>query len=443
MPRANLQMYAGTMAEGLDRRSFLATTAAVAGAAAAPGVPLATGAKRRRPPIGSGGEPMGLDQLAALAKKLGGGYPVLILDLAALDQNMGVVARFAKEQGWAVRPALKSFRAPELTSYVLRRLPEPRGLVFNLYEVDPIVAAAPSGTDLMGGYPPTFGELRAFLSRRGPRKRHRVRILVDSVPLLEELARLARTTPRRLPLDVALELDVGMGRGGMNEPGELAEAIAILQREKARLKLGAVLGYDGHATLNGDANYRQAVATQAQEFYNRHLEELNGAFDTAKLIRNGPASSNYRNWVGGPANEISPGSAFLFAGYLNGGYDTEGLAPALTMCGAVRRITSDHPSLPLTGASPPGASEMEIIVQGVGSAGEVVLPAGASEDEASGGGDALVVPKGSVALGDYVLYRPTQTEVGVQQFDAMVAVRAGTVRRTWAVQPRPRGRTST
>ena len=383
---------------------------------------------------------MDLPALARLSKKLGGGYPVLILDLAALDRNTAVLTSFAREQGWAVRPALKSFRSPRLTAYLLRRLPQPRGLIFNLYEVDPIVAAAPAGVDLMGGYPPTVGELRAHLARRGPRKRHRVRLLVDSVPLLEELARLARRTPRRLPLDVALELDVGMGRGGMNEPGELAAAIEILRREKDRLRLGAVVGYDGHATLNGDANYRRTVATQAMQFYRGHLEELSSFADPQKLIRNGPASSNYRNWVGGPANEISPGSAFLYAGYLNGGYDTAGLFPALTMAGAVRRITSDHPSLPLTGTSPPGATEQEIVVQGVGSADECVWPEGARLDEASGGGDALVVPKGSVALGDYVLFRPIQTEVGVQQFDAMVAVRDGRARRTWKVQPRPSGR---
>ena len=427
------------MAEGLDRRAFLAGSAAAVGAAAA-APPLPALAARRRQPIGSGGTPMDLPSLAKLARRLGGGYPVLILDLAALDQNTKVVTSFAKEQGWAVRPALKSFRSPQLTSYLLRRLPEPRGLVFNLYEVDPIVAAAPTGVDLLGGYPPTVGELRAFLRRRGPRKRHRIRFLIDSVPLLEELARLARQTPRRLPLDVALELDVGMGRGGMNEPGELAAAIEILRSEKARLRLGAVLGYDGHATLDGDATYRKGVATQAMDFYRRHLDELAAFVDPETLIRNGPASSNYRNWVGGPANEISPGSAFLFAGYLNGGYDTEGLAPALAMAGAVRRITSDHPSLPLTGTSPPGATEQEIIVQGVGGADEVVWPEGARVDEASGGGDALVVPKGSVALGEYVIYRPTQTEVGVQVFDAMVAVRDGRARRIWRVQPRPRGK---
>ena len=88
--------------------------------------------------------------------------------------------------------------------------------------------------------------------------------------------------------------------------------------------------------------------------YRVHLQNLNelgaGLFDPRALIRNGPGSSNYRNWVGGPANEISCGSAFVFAGYLDGGFDTAGLAPALTMAGAVRRITSDHPSVPVTGA---------------------------------------------------------------------------------------------
>jgi hypothetical protein len=169
------------------------------------------------------------------------------------------------------------------------------------------------------------------------------------------------------------------------------------------------------------------VATQAMQAYRNLLGDLDPE------VRNGPGSSNYRNWVGGPANEISPGSAFLFAGYLNGGYDREGLAPALTLGGAVRRITSDHPSAPVIGIAQPGASEMEIIVQGVAPAGELVHPQGGREDQASGGGDALIVPKGSVALGDYVLYRPTQTEGAILSFHELVAVRDGRVLRRWPV----------
>lgn len=434
----------------MSRRRFLAATTAAAATAAAPRPTLGFTATRgaRQRPLGSGGEPMPLEQLATLARGQGDGYPVLFLDLAALDGNVRVVTDFARAQNWAVRPALKSFRSPKLIAYLLRRLPQPRGLVFNLYEVDPIVAAAPRGTDLMTGYPPTFGELRSYLRSAPPRgqRRHRLRILIDSVPLMEELARRARQTPRPLPIEVALELDVGMGRGGMNGADEIGASLDILRAERRRLKLTAVLGYDGHATLRGDPPYRRLVATQAQAAYRSHLNDLaelgSDLYDARTLVRNGPGSSNYRNWVGGPANEISPGSAFLFARYLEDGYDTGGLEYALAMAGGVRRVTSDHPSVPVTGTSPPNADEQEIIVQGVGDPGELVYPEGAREDEASGGGDSLVVPKGSVGLGDYVIYRPLQTEVGIQRFDSIVAVRNGKVRRRWPVFARPAGKGS-
>ena len=426
---------------GLDRREFIAASGAAAVAAAAPaGEALA--ARRRKPPkppLGAGGTPMPLDALAKLAREQGRGHPVLVLDLAAVDQNVRAVVDFATAQGWGVRPALKSFRSPALISYLLNRLPQPRGLVFDLREVDPIIAQAPKHTDLMTGYPPTFGELADFLATKSPRgqRKHRLRILVDSVPLMEHLAQVARTSRRRLPLEVAIELDVGMGRGGINDRDELRACLEVLRAARDRLRLTAVLGYDGHATLRGDSDYRRLVATQAMESYRGHLAALaelgKDLYDDASLIRNGPGSSNYRNWTGGPANEVGCGSAFLYAGYLNGGYDTDGLAPALTMAGAVRRVTSDHPSAPVIGIGQPGATEMEIIVQGVGAPGELVHPAGGREDQASGGGDALIVPKGSVALGDHVLYRPEQTETGILRFHELIAVREGRVLRRWPV----------
>ena len=426
---------------GLDRRTFIAASAAAASTAAAPREVAAAARKRKKPkpPLGAGGTPMTLEQLAKLAREVGRGQPVLFLDLAAVDRNIGTVVDFARAQGWGVRPALKTFRSPALVSYLLNRLPEPRGLVFNLAEADAIVAQAPKRTDLMTGYPPTFGELSTYLKSKPPQRQraHRLRILTDSLALTEHLAALARSVRRPGPIEVALELDVGMGRGGMNDREELRACLDVLRAARDNVKLTAVLGYDGHATLRGDPEYRRLVAAQAQESYRAHLTALkelgSGLYDEATLIRNGPGSSNYRNWTGGPANEIGCGSAFLFAGYLNGGYDTDGLAPALTLGGAVRRITSDHPSAPVLGITQPGASEMEIIVQGVAPAGELVHPAGGRADEASGGGDALVVPKGSVALGDYVLYRPTQTEGAILSYDELIAVREGRLLRRWPV----------
>jgi D-serine deaminase-like pyridoxal phosphate-dependent protein len=435
---------------GVGRRTFLAAgAAAVAGSVALPVAAVATGKERLaseplpEPAIGAGGQPMSLSELAQLAREIGHGQPVALLDLAAVDQNVKVVVDFARGQGWAVRPAMKTFRSPGLISYVLERMPQPRALIFNLAEVDSIVATAPPNPDLMTGYPPTFGQLEAFLGRPAPsgQRPHTVRILIDSVPLMVRLAELVQTTPRQLPIDVALELDVGMGRGGFNDGRELQAAIDVFRTVGDRLRLGAVVGYDGHATLTGTGPYRKLVATQAMRAYRQLLQELRkragDLYDEEALIRNGPASSNYRNWRGGPANEISCGSAFLRAGYLDGGYDVRGLTHALTLAGAVIRITSDSPSVPVTQSTLPGSTKEEIIVQSVGTPEEMVYPPKAQTDELSGAGNAMVVPKGSVKLGDYVLYRPTQTEDGITRFQSLVAVREGQVLRVWPTFPQP------
>ena len=100
-------------------------------------------------------------------------------------------------------------------------------------------------------------------------------------------------------------------------------------------------------------------------------------------------------------------------------------------------MTSDHPSVPVTGTAPPGATEQEIIVQAIAPPSELVHPPGAREDELSGGGDSLVVPKGSVAIGDYVLFRPLQLETMVANFEALWVAREGRLRRLWSIPRRP------
>jgi D-serine deaminase-like pyridoxal phosphate-dependent protein len=97
------------------------------------------------------------------------------------------------------------------------------------------MAAAPAGTDLLMGYPPTHGELRAYLGSAPPRgqRRHRLTLLASSVDILEEMARLARTTHRPVPLRVGLEFDSGEGRGGFHHPAQISAAIRVLRRTLA------------------------------------------------------------------------------------------------------------------------------------------------------------------------------------------------------------------
>jgi len=393
--------------------------------------------------LGSGGNPTSYPGLARLARSHGAGEPLMFVDLAAVDRNARVVVRFAQANHWAVRPALKAFQCPQLCAYILSRLPKPRGLVFHLRTVDQIMCRAPVGTDLLMGYPPTRGELRAYLQSAPPsgQRTHRLTLLASSVELLEEMAQLARTTPRRVPLDVGLELDSGEGRGGFHWAKDITAAITLLRRHRDRLRLRAVICYDGHATLTGEQSWRRQVAKQAQQHYIRYLRQLHDEgsdlFDAATLIRNGPASSNYRNWAGSRVcNEISPGSAFVYAGYLKT-FDHQGLASALTQAAPVLKDVGPYPSAPFTKVPLPPITGEEYFLKGStwpdqgGTQPAFVYPAGVNDDLAEGGRCMVYAPPHELSTEDYVLCWPNQSGDGIDYFGALHAVRGGRIVDLW------------
>ena len=437
----------------LSRRRLLEATGAAAAAglvgphakawAAAPAIGLPSRAGSPGRALGSAGSPTTNPALARLARSHGNGEPVMFLDLAAVDRNIKVIADFARANRWAVRPALKAFQCPRLCAYILSRLREPRGLVFHLRTVDQIMASAPAGTDLLMGYPPTRGELRAYLDSKPPRgqRAHRLTLLASSVELLQDMARLARTTRRPLPLSVGLEFDSGEGRGGFHRPADISAAIKVLRRHRDRLRLRAVLCYDGHATLTGDEQWRQFVAGQARGYYAGYLRQLHaeGAdlFDSAKLIRNGPASSNYRNWAGArECNEISPGSAFVYAGYLQT-FDHQGLASALTQAAPVLKDVGPYPAELITKTPLPPITGEEYFLKGStwpdqgGTQPGFVYPAGVEDDLREGGRCMVFAPPHELSTKDYVLCWPNQSGDGIDYFGALHVVRRGKLLDVW------------
>jgi D-serine deaminase-like pyridoxal phosphate-dependent protein len=286
--------------------------------------------------------------------------------------------------------------------------------------------------------------LRAFLTRRPPPRqpRHRLRFLVSSLNLLQELSDLARVTPRRLPLEVGLEFQSGEGRGGFQRAQDISAALKILRAARDRLRLTCVLCYDGHATLNGAQPYRKLVASQAQLFYAGYLDQLktegSDLYDERTLVRNGPASANYHNWAGSKVcNEISPGSAFVYAGYLSsGGFDNDGLTPAMIQCAPVLKDIGPYPSLPVIKTPLPGNQEEYFLIgsswpdQG-GNQPAFVFPDGTTDDPLEGGRAAVYAPKGSLGVEDYALCWPNQTGDGVDYFGSLTAIRNGRVLDVW------------
>jgi D-serine deaminase-like pyridoxal phosphate-dependent protein len=436
----------------VTRRRFMTAAGTVAAAAVA--APRATASVARRSigvhapvfaqSVGSGGRPTSHATLARLAREHGQGEPLMFVDLAAVDQNARVVIEFARAHRWAVRPALKVFQCPQLCAYIMRLLPEPRGLVFHLRTVDQVMEAAPAGTDLLMGYPPTRGELRAYLSSAPPtgQRPHRLTLLASSLEILDEMATLAPHSRRRLPLDVGLEFDSGEGRGGFHRPQDISAAIRLLRRARGHLRLRAVLCYDGHATATPAESWRKAVAKQASGYYQTYLHQLEheggDLFDSATLIRNGPGSANYRNWAGKPEiNEISPGSAFVYAGYIAAGFDPQGLAPALTQAAPVLKDVGPYPTQPITLKPLPPIVGEQYFLKGstwpdqAGIQPRFVYPPGVRDDQQEGGRCMVWAPDGELNASEYVLCWPNQGGDGIDYFGALHVVRDGRLLDVW------------
>lgn len=447
----------GDAVDALSRRGFLAASAAVGAAAAVPLAEaeraLASHPRRGSRDMGAGGSVTPPERLAQLSREMSDGSPLSFLDLAAFDNNFAIITGFSRTQRWAVRPALKSFHNARFIAYTLRRLAQPRGLIFHLRTVDDIMEHAPPGTDLMMGYPPALDEVSRYLRTPRPsrQRQHRVRILVDSVELLEHVARLARSSQKPLPIDIALQLESGFYLSGFRDAEALRPALELLRAERARLRLSAILCYDGYASFEANQAFRRRVVEEAQRRLAAWMAQLRNEaadlYDSASFVVNAPGSSTYQLWAGDAnLNEVSPGAAFLFHGYITGdGYDNAGLQPTLHHTSPVHRKGTGVPLTGLMRPIPPGKEEISCKggawPTSTGTVSQVVFPPGLEADDLSGGRGNnqahFLAPKGSLDRGDYVVFRPKHAGDGIDYFDALVAVREGRMIRIWDSFPRP------
>jgi D-serine deaminase-like pyridoxal phosphate-dependent protein len=406
--------------------------------------------------LGSGGRPMQLATVAALAKQIGNGEPVAIVDLAAVDRNCDRLTAWSARHGVAWRPAFKTLRSPELLAYVLDKLDRPRVMIHHLRDLAQALPHVPAGTDFLMGYPPTLGELRQHVRSRPPRseRRHVLRINVDSIALLRALDALSKHTPRTLPIDLALELYNGSPRGGFDPGTELTEALRIVRSARGRLRLGALLCYDALAAATSDVPSRKTAAQFAQNnlelAYKAVLAQARDLVDVKTFVRNGPGSANYPNWAGSTAaNEFSAGSAVLFADYLDAYDISAGLLKGLYLCAPVLRLP-ENTVFGKAGLGIPAGMELVFIKSGGWPTGnnptlsKLVYPHGLLEGPVYGRGSnasgLILARSGELTLGDYVVETAQQVMEGQDYFGALYAVREGKVRALWPTVSRWLGR---
>lgn len=252
-------------------------------------------------------------RLDEIAKREGGGIPRLLIDLPRLDANVDLTVRLLGKR--ALRIVVKSLPSIELLRRVADRAGTRRFMCFHWPFLLQLARAFPDA-DVMLGKPMPVTALAAFFDRPMPDgfdAAKQIAWLIDDQARLTQYLELARS--RRINLRVAIELDVGLHRGGLDATTQLAPMLDCVREHRQSLTFTGFMGYDAHAArapwpnkameaVRGCAAQYAAFVAYVRENYRDLTNEpllLNGAGSPTLSLHDSDS----------PLNDISLGSALV------------------------------------------------------------------------------------------------------------------------------------
>lgn len=371
------------------------------------------------------------ETLQQVLKSEGISQPVLVIDVDRFDQNLDRVVQ-ALPRDMAFRLVVKSLPVPDLITRSLDRAKTNRVMTFNLPMLQSLTASHPKLQHLLGK-PFPVAAARAFLETAPPASQ--VHWLIDTSERLKQYAQLARD--RGQVLNVCLELDIGLHRGGFTCHRSLGPVLERL-RDIPELTLTGVMGYDAHV---GKAPAMFGLQRRSRALTERRfiqaldiIRTIHGMEKSAGLIRNGGGSPTLPFYTStNVINDISAGSILVKPT----DFDLPHLerfspaafiaTPALKVLEGVRTPVIewlDRVRTPLR----PGA-RTSVFVHGGFWKAKPVHPKGLKYDPLIGRSSNQELLTGPARLpikvDDFVFFRPTQSEAVLMQFGPIATVKDG------------------
>jgi len=284
----------------------------------------------------------------------GNGTPQLLLDLDRLDANADLLARRLNGK-LPLRLVSKSLASAGLLDYLARRLGTQRFMVFHQPQLIQLARHFPQADLLLGKPLPVQAALETYRqlapdSAFDPA--HQLTWLIDSAQRLHEYADLGKALGQ--PLRVALEIDIGLARGGFATPQTLGQALQGLGERRLHLQVQGLMGYDAHVAHTPPWQSQTQAFAEANARYQQFIDVAQGLARSwpAKPLLNGGGSLTYalHSQSAGPLNEVAVGSALVKPG----DFDTPLLRahqPALWIASPVLKVTDG--SLPYLQAAQP------------------------------------------------------------------------------------------
>ena len=248
------------------------------------------------------------------------GREAALVDLDAVDHNMKLIGNGLGSR-FALRLVAKSLPNIQLLEYMMITACTNRVMAFSEGMVRDLLCRFGSEVDILLGRPQAAAAAArtfATLDEHSPGDSNpaaQVRWLVDTAERAADFRDLA--DERGSTINVAVEIDVGIRRGGAVDNDELLAMLSIIDGS-SRLQFAGFMGYDGHvpfapAGIDRDAEF-MAIQQRYADFVGAGSEAFPALFVGSPVFNGGGSRTyhRYTNDLETPINDIAMGSAFSF-----------------------------------------------------------------------------------------------------------------------------------
>jgi D-serine deaminase-like pyridoxal phosphate-dependent protein len=228
--------------------------------------------------------------------------PASVLDLDAFDRNVAKMAGRAEAAGLSLRPHAKSHKCATL----IRRQLEAGAVGVCCAKLAEAEALAAAGIGQILVTSPIAGAANAARAAKLAAELPDFRIVVDHPDAAAELGAAASS-----PIQVVIDIDVGLGRTGCHDPDQAA-AVARAVLARPNLKLLGVQGYGGNWQHMEGANARASAVAEGMAKLTAAIGAIRAAGGTVEVVTGGGTGTFTADAAQGVLNEIQPGSyAFM------------------------------------------------------------------------------------------------------------------------------------
>ena len=251
--------------------------------------------------------------------------PALIMDLDRVRANLNFMMQRLSTMKARLRPHIKCQKSPELA---LMQVEAGAIGVCTATVWEAIVMSRSGISDVLIANQVGGRQKIAALAKQA--KDSHLTVAIDNPRNAQDLSDATQAAGSKL--DFLIEIDVGMGRGGVRSPAE-AVALAEVAAYLPGLRLRGIQGYEGHCTLEPDHSLRVQKTLAAIEYLGVVADQLAAAGFDCEVVSAGGTGTYDITANHSPVTEIQAGS-YVFMDNFHGNL-VPGFSRALTVLGTV------------------------------------------------------------------------------------------------------------